>query len=158
MFLHALTLLRVQEHSEFLHGLISPSCPPSFGTEGQELWCRGKEGALASIIPVCTLPWLCCWAVAALGAAASSGQSLDEVAHCEFPRISQDGLNFRTPGWCCLKWLGTTLHLSASEPLKWNPAFSRNAEPPYPDPINTSVQQLLFKREFWCKQRVPVTR
>lgn len=81
MFLRALTLLRVQEQSEFLHGPFSPSCPPSLGTEGQELWCRGREelwppSPLGVLCPGCAAGlWLL------LGAAASTGQSLDEVAH-----------------------------------------------------------------------------
>lgn len=135
-----------------------PQLPPSFGAEGQELWCRRGEGALAPISTVWALPWLCCWAVPAPGSCCQQWQSLDEVACWEFPRVSRDGLNFRAPGWCCLKWLGTALHLSASVPLKWNPTFSRNVALPYPGPTNTSVEQLLFKREFWCKQQVPVTR
>lgn len=41
VFLHALTLLRVQEQSVFLHGPFSPSCPPSFGAEDQDCGAEG---------------------------------------------------------------------------------------------------------------------
>lgn len=123
-----------------------PQLPPSFGTEAQGFGAEGGK-ELWPPSPLCVLCPGC-----------AAGLSLDEGACWEFPRISQDGLNFRAPGWCWLKWLGAALHLSALVPLKWNPAFSRNPELPYPGPTNTSVRQLLFKREFWCKQQLPVTR
>lgn len=49
--------------------------------------------------------------------------SLDKVASWEFHRVGRDWLNVRAPGWCCLKWPVTPLHLSALVPLKWNPTF-----------------------------------
>lgn len=63
VFLHALTLLRAQEQTEFF--FMAPFTPaaPFLWDWGSGVWCRGREGALASITTACALPWLCYWAV-----------------------------------------------------------------------------------------------
>lgn len=53
VFLHALTSLRAQEQSEFLHGPIYPSCPPSLGLRVRG-WVQ-REGRSSGLHH----PWVC---------------------------------------------------------------------------------------------------
>lgn len=143
---------QVQSQLHFLIAPFVPATPLLLGLV-QVLWCRGREGALVSVITPCLFSLHHADGLALLSVAACQPWTSVIRWAWKLRRVSKDGLNFRAPGWCCLKWLVTPLHLSALVPLKQNPTFSRTVELPHPGSKNTLIHQLLFKRCFYWSSR-----